>query len=308
MTNTSDTRTPQNSDDPRSDVLSRAYRGAVEKAGPEPSRSIDEAIRGAARQALRSQRVEAAGTRSGFRRWRTPLALAATLLLAVGVTVRIYKTGEMDMAPLHETKARSTEETAVAGQKVGKSHENADKEHRAKGVAPKAVPPVDSTHNVARDREIKSPVPEAPDKQPALQETQPIPQPFPGAPSSAGTPRQPSEPASAPGAKLSAQTPESPSVSVSRRRQRDATAKKMEQEPAPATEHRTERQAEAQEFLPPPATAEPSLAKRLEGRPPEAWIDEIRALKRAGRSAEATDLLAEFRKKFSNFTLPDDLR
>ena len=57
-----------------------------------------------------------------------------------------------------------------------------------------------------------------------------------------------------------------------------------------------------------PVTSAPLLAKRLEGRPPEAWIEEIRALKRAARGAEAAELLAAFRKKFPNFLLPDDLK
>jgi hypothetical protein len=52
----------------------------------------------------------------------------------------------------------------------------------------------------------------------------------------------------------------------------------------------------------------PLLAKRLEGRSPEVWIEEIRALKHAARGAEATELLAAFRKKFPKFLLPDDLK
>lgn len=60
----------------------------------------------------------------------------------------------------------------------------------------------------------------------------------------------------------------------------------------------------------PAAAPRPFLttAKQLESRPAEDWIASIRELKRAGRAGEADELLAEFRKKFPDFALPDDLR
>ncbi len=51
-----------------------------------------------------------------------------------------------------------------------------------------------------------------------------------------------------------------------------------------------------------------ATAKQLESRPAEDWIASIRELKRVGRAAEADELLVEFRKKFPDFALPDDLR
>ena len=42
--------------------------------------------------------------------------------------------------------------------------------------------------------------------------------------------------------------------------------------------------------------------------PVDAWLEEIRALKRAGRIADANTLRAEFQKRFPDMTLPDDLR
>jgi hypothetical protein len=70
---------------------------------------------------------------------------------------------------------------------------------------------------------------------------------------------------------------------------------------------RTERVGEEKAPGPSP-TAVQLLAQRLDGRPPEVWIEEIRTLKRAGRSAEVAELLAALRKKFPAFVVPDDLK
>lgn len=51
-----------------------------------------------------------------------------------------------------------------------------------------------------------------------------------------------------------------------------------------------------------------SRAKQLESRPAPEWIDEIRSLRRANRIGEANELLAEFKKRFPELELPDDLR
>lgn len=60
----------------------------------------------------------------------------------------------------------------------------------------------------------------------------------------------------------------------------------------------------------PAAAPRPLLAtaKQLESRPAEDWIASIRELRRTGRTSEADELLAEFRRKFPDFALPDDLR
>jgi hypothetical protein len=58
----------------------------------------------------------------------------------------------------------------------------------------------------------------------------------------------------------------------------------------------------------PQTTGAQVLEKRLDDRPAEVWVEEIRTLKRAGRDGEASELLAALRKKFPDFVLPDDLR
>ena len=41
---------------------------------------------------------------------------------------------------------------------------------------------------------------------------------------------------------------------------------------------------------------------------PEEWIIEIRKLKHAGRTDEANRLLAQFRERFADYPIPEDLR
>lgn len=55
------------------------------------------------------------------------------------------------------------------------------------------------------------------------------------------------------------------------------------------------------------SAARPALSGTLE-RSPEQWLEEIRQLRREGRAAEAEARLAEFRKRYPQFLLPEDLK
>lgn len=55
------------------------------------------------------------------------------------------------------------------------------------------------------------------------------------------------------------------------------------------------------------SAARPALSGTLE-RSPEQSLEEIRRLRREGRAAEAEARLAEFRKRYPQFLLPDDLK
>jgi hypothetical protein len=85
-------------------------------------------------------------------------------------------------------------------------------------------------------------------------------------------------------------------------------------------------QAPAQTAAPAPAspapTAPPSAAATSAGitsalsagaakateRTPQAWIEDIRKLMKAGMSEEAGGELAEFKKRYPDYVLPEDLR
>jgi hypothetical protein len=55
--------------------------------------------------------------------------------------------------------------------------------------------------------------------------------------------------------------------------------------------------------------AAPLAKSRADGtRPPEAWLEEIRALRRAGNTEEAARQLREFRLTHPDFPLPEEFR
>jgi hypothetical protein len=56
------------------------------------------------------------------------------------------------------------------------------------------------------------------------------------------------------------------------------------------------------------ALASPIGASLLDAATPEAWLQQIRELRAAGRKAEAAQSLARFRTRYPDFVLPADLR
>jgi len=326
MTDTANnSRPPRTADDSRSELLSRAYREAVENAGVEPPRLVDDAVRVAAHKAVQvhSRSVDAGWRRLGFRRWRTPLALAATVLLAIGIVIRLYNTGEMELGPPHAPPAtQNVQEEPGAEKKAERLQPVLKEERRASGVrgalstreAPRssgetpssgdeiagkagafgkdAAPPAGSTDNVERKRSAENRTGQAVQTEaPAeRQEAQPTPKAFPAAPNAVPGARSVPEPAGLQREIAPRKIPEAPPADL-----RDSPARGQ-----------IERQADKAVAV--PVMPAPLLSQRLEGRPPEVWIEEIRALKRAARGAEAAELLTAFRKKFPNFLLPDDLK
>jgi len=326
MTNTANnSRPPRTADDPRSELLSRAYREAVENAGVEPPRLVDDTVRVAAHKAVQvhSRSVDVGWPRLGSRRWRAPLALAATLLLAVGIVIRVYNTGEMELVPPQAPPAtQNVQEEPGAEKKAERLQPGLKEERRASGargalsrretpgssgetasrgdeitgtaeaVGKNAAPPAGSTDNVERKRSAENSAAQAVQTEaPAeRQEAQPAPKAFPAAPNAVPGARSVPEPAAVQRDLAPRKIPEAPPADL-----RDSPPRGQ-----------IERQADKAVAL--PVMPAPLLSKRLEGRPPEVWIEEIRALKRAARGAEAAELLAAFRKKFPNFLLPDDLK
>ena len=324
MTDTANnSRPPRTADDPRSELLSGAYREAVEKAGVEPPRLVDDAVRVAAHKAVQvhSRGVDTGWRRLGSRRWRAPLALAATVLLAVGIVIRLYNTGEI-VPPQAPPATQSVQKEPGAEKKAERLQPGLKEERRASGargalsrreaprssgetpgqgdeitgmaetVGKNAAPPAGSTDNVERKRSAENSAAQAVQTEaPAeRQEVQPAPKAFPAAPNAVPSSRPAPEPAAVQRDLAPRKIPEAPPADL-----RDSPARSQ-----------IERQAD--KTVAPPVMPAPLLAKRLEGRPPEVWIEEIRALKRAERGAEAAELLAAFRKKFPNFLLPDDLK
>lgn len=326
MTDTAkNSRSPRTADDLRSELLSRAYWEAVENGGVEPPRLVDDAVRVAAHKAVQvhSRGVDAGWRRLGSRRWRAPLALAATVLLAVGIVLRLYNTGEMELGPPQAPLATPSvqeepgaeneaerlqpglkEERRANGARGARSRSDAPRSSgetlgrgeeivgRAGAVGKDAAPPAGSTDNMERKRSAENKTAQAVQTEaPAeRQEAQPAPNAFPAAPNAVPGARSVPEPAGLQREIAPRKIPEAPPADL-----RDSPSRGQ-----------FERQAD--KAVADPAMPVPLLSKRLEGRSPEVWIEEIRGLKRAARGAEAAELLAAFRKKFPNFLLPDDLK
>ncbi len=325
MTNSGDnSRTRRTHDDPRSELLSRAYSDAVDKAPAGPARTVDDAVLAAAHRAVETRpRSIEAGSQTLFRRWRTPLALAATLLLSIAIALRVYERGEMNPGHPHAPATRQSDQESTGVEKKAEKPQPRVGEEKRANEAAGAHPPSDTAGSSASKPTLDEPIaakadvarkdvaPSSPpmDKaqrahsaesgtaQPPIgteagpHEAQATARPFPGVPGAVPGPVPDRKQAAVPPGQVPAENTGTPALSQFRSLMRGQAARTEEEKVADV-----------------PPTEIQLLAKRLDGRPPEVWIEEIRTLKRAGRSAEAMELLAALRKKFPGFALPDDLK
>ncbi|HKW37711.1 MAG TPA: hypothetical protein VJO54_07875, partial [Burkholderiales bacterium] len=90
---------------------------------------------------------------------------------------------------------------------------------------------------------------------------------------------------------------------------------KPAQLPAQSPPARAEVQAQVRE-APPSQTPAPAVAQaaatgemaKANERSPQAWIEDIRKLMSAGKSEEAGEEIAKFKKRYPDYALPEDLR
>ena len=246
----------------RDKEVAQAYRAL---GAEEPPRALDEAILAAARRRPA--------------RWRVPLSIAAVVMLAVGVTLR--------MLP-HEPGAESV---ALAPQVM----------ETPRPAAPPAETQATTTPGAAA-------VARAPERRAARNE--------PGTPPPVGALAMKDEaPAQVAGARArgeaqsasqapapAAAAPPALAADAARRDEAVAGAKAQaaERGPAAAAEQAAERS---------PAAAPRALAaaKLAEPATPEAWLERIAELKKQGRAREAEESLAEFRKRYPGYKIPEAL-
>lgn len=197
----------------RDEQVSAGYRAL---GGEEPPRALDEAILAASRRSPR--------------RWRVPLSIAAVLVLAVGVTLRM-----LPQRPEAESVA----------------------------LAPQVMP---------------TPRPAAP----------------------APAPMQP---------KPAVRAEAAADVAAARAPQRAAAPTAMG---ASVAEEKTQSEVRAAQNVSPssaPAAASDALRKRADSAPtPEAWLARIADLRKQGRTREADESLAEFKKRYPDYKIPESPR
>ena len=240
-------------DNPRDPALSRLYGKASQ---PEPPAALDAAILAAAQAATTAQRPP---RRPWWRRLQAPLALAASAILAIALTLSIDRNppGESGSPASTPGQARPAAERAAPT--------GPDTSSAAPPGAPAAVTP-------ARK--------EAPPRTESKQET----------PASA---QDSAAPAPAPAAAASAAKGLSSPTA-------DAANENLA-----GGDHRKARAAPA---ATPTLQASREAAAPMAPKPPEAWLEEIRALRRQGKVAEADRGLSEFRAAYPDYRLPEDFR
>jgi resuscitation-promoting factor RpfA len=296
--------------------LSRIYR---EGAWPEPSRQIDAAIVAASRRAARERHPFA-------RRWAPLLAVVAALVLISALGLKAYREQREAVSPStpDKTPAAHAKEPAPVAE--------------PKAAAAKAAPPpqtvtppqgFSSTMDLAeaerlerlqRDLGLKrlpsgeSPPP-APKAAPAEKPVAALKRESPETPRAGPAQRAPVRPTEtlppaspfagkAPAATQGAAVfgtgipPTPPSVQA----QPPAQVPVPAQPPVPA-----QAGAPSAAALPGDTARSVRAANTLE-RTPQAWIEDIRKLMAEGRSEEAGRELAEFKKRYPDFALPEDLR
>jgi len=285
-----------NEDDPRDPAIDAAYRAAARE---EPPRELDERILAEAHRAV-SARPAPVG-RSFAQRWRVPVALAATVVLSATVTLMIYESEKSPPTPetrrdegLREIRAAPASPPA---KDAGKMESGASPPAPSGGSLRSKIearPP-----GVAGDEEAARQAPPQRTQELKANERQSTPAaaPAPFSTRPATAPPSPAEPLekrrAASGAASAPAAEDDRGPSLSRERAlADRPAGRSEREAATGA----------------PLGQTPIGATRSLVQSPEEWIAEIRKLKQAGRTDEANRLLAEFRERFTDYPIPEDLR
>jgi len=288
----------------RDDELSRIYRDAE---GPRPPQRIDDNILAA------SQRVSGAKRRpAGFRfarRWGTPVALAATVLVTFTLALMVFE------------RESGLDTVAPKAPRAGRPAKVLPAEPRADQLgtpSPSVLQPIAPAPPISQTLQ-RDPAEQVPGKSTASRGNLGT-----GQPAFAEVPRTPEALRKREEAKP-APAAAAPAASSARS---DAT----QQAPAPDVQRAFDAQQPIRPTQAPAAAPAPSanslressstlqgagavggIASRLASpeakeRTPEKWLEDIRKLRTEGKATEAERELAEFRKRYPDYILPEDLR
>jgi len=240
-----------------------------EVEGLEPAPRIDDAILAAARRAARS-RPRAAGAEL-VRRSSAPVALAAMILLSFTLALMVLQ----DLPDPDPVQISAQPRTADARlDKRAGSHPIESKPAAAAEAKPDRL--AEARSGAGRRQTAGTPLP---GKHPRAGE----------APFVRDIPSAPQERASEP---MRASRPTQPAPSA----------------PAPSASPRSETTSASQSAGRVAAAASRPAADEAKERSPEKWLEDIRKLKTQGKTPEAERELAEFKKRYPDYRLPEDLR
>ena len=279
-------------DETRDDELSRLYR---EVAPGEPPARLDDAILAAAKR--EAVRATPRRERPWWRRWTVPVSVAALVVLSVSLSLLVSREQERVEIPAPAAAPAVPQCPLAPGT----------------DQAPAAAPP--------REAE-KSAVPEPPAARArkSAPAPAPVPEQRPASPANVMERKEEARrsevfvPVPKPAAKAAdgGAAPAAPLSPAAGEAEAAAGAATDNAKPGAGIESRTAPQGSR--ILSAPAE---SGAGRTQGAPlreaqqppsPEAWIEEIRTLRRQGREREAAERLDEFRRAYPGYALPEDLR
>jgi hypothetical protein len=309
------TQAPGKDDLPRDEDLSRAW---AQISLDEPPVALDEAIRAAARRAAQAG-PRPTGARA-LSRWRVPVSVAAVLVISATITLLVAE--RETHVPLETQEAH---EQLVAPQPMAEAEPTAEPEgvKRETGVGSAARAP-------AEKRRVA----------PAKGGTEPAPADADGALSDApvrsdevdgGLPAADARPADSPvrrdaSAAGAAEAPR-PMVKDSLELKKESTRKSTAQPNGSRAEEgarpralaqpgRAQEPASSAPAAAPPSTAGAAAAPAPEasfsaqeeaGLEPEAWLERIVELRKAGKLEEAARSLERFRRRYPDYPLPPEL-
>jgi hypothetical protein len=275
----------------RDDDVSRRYRALARE---EPPAALDTAILAASRRAVRARP-------GGVRRWGPPLSIAAMLVLASGIVLRMQ--AEQPGVETSVPESRSTPTTS-APQAHAPAAPAASPSVESSPAAPEPQPPAASALVSEAKRSaapaakpptakrLQKTAPAAPSEMPVdVPREAPPAQRIPPTPAVAASP----PPAAAPQAANAPAAAAADSASTARSLNFSASP------PAARREAASEQRAKS-------AAGAGAEAKDLqEAQTPEAALERIAKLRAEGRDAEADRALESFRREHPDYRIPDAL-
>ena len=329
---------------PRDEALSRVYRGQIDAAPAGPPAALDARILTAAREAVAAPRRPARAPLPWWRRLMVPASVAAVLVVSATLTLMVHDEQQKLEAPAPAAAPRAAPESApppsappgisAPTQAPVQSRESAAEqlpeaipaERNAPAAstlskeAPAAIAPETKAKAAKRAEESATDMRRI-EAAPATEAVpRPAPSVFPVAAPSAPPPAPPVNAASGAGATPGAAVggavaPASPrSERESRVRQMREAAPLPQAAPVapaaatpPSQGVAAEPTTPSQDALERPARPEMRKGRDV-ARSPEAWLEEIRQLRRSGREAEWREALERFRVRYPDYPLPEDLR
>ncbi|HEX9185094.1 MAG TPA: hypothetical protein VF876_17710 [Burkholderiales bacterium] len=265
----------------RDKEVAQAYRAL---GAEEPPRALDEAILAAARRRPA--------------RWRVPLSVAAVVVLAVGVTLRMLPhQRDPESVALAPQVIETPRPAALPAEQVGKLERSAPRQ---------AAPRRSQERGASAEAAARAPA-EAVARAPAEAVARAPAGGVARAPAS-GLEKSDAEPAQA--AEARART-----EALAAAQPQPAAPAAAAAPPALAADSVRDRAAgsameQAGERAPVAAAAAPralASAKPAEPATPEAWLERIAELKKQGREREAQESLAEFKKRYPDHKIPEAL-